>query len=94
MPSAQAGRASRIAPESVVRLLCAVFCEEYARQMNRPHGENNARRNDHRRALSNIEREFDGLVQALMERRRTRGVRNRPIKVVAGVGFEPTTFGL
>jgi site-specific DNA recombinase len=47
--------------------LCDLFCQEYTRQMNRLHRENNAHRKGDRSALAKIERELDRLVQALMD---------------------------
>ena len=47
--------------------LCDLFCQEYTRQMNRLHRENNAERKGDRSALAKIERELDRLVQALMD---------------------------
>jgi site-specific DNA recombinase len=48
-------------------VLCDLFCQEYTRQMNRLHRENNAERKGDRSALAKIERELDRLVQALMD---------------------------
>jgi hypothetical protein len=47
--------------------LCDLFCQEYTRQTNRIHHENNAHRKGDRSALAKIERELDRLVQALMD---------------------------
>ena len=47
--------------------LCDLFCQEYTRQTNRLHNENNAHRKGDRSALAKIERELDRLVQALMD---------------------------
>jgi site-specific DNA recombinase len=47
--------------------LCDLFCQEYTREMNRLHRENNAHRAGDRSALAKIGRELDRLVQALMD---------------------------
>lgn len=45
----------------------ALFCQEYTKQMNRLHRENNAARGSDRSALKKIERDLDRLVQALLD---------------------------
>ena len=45
----------------------ALFCQEYTRQMNRLHRENNAARGSDRSALKKIDRNLDRLVQALLD---------------------------
>jgi hypothetical protein len=47
--------------------LCELFCQEYTKEMNRLHGEENAQQDDHRHAFKKVEGELDRLIQALME---------------------------
>jgi site-specific DNA recombinase len=44
-----------------------IFCEEYARAMNRLHAEHNAQRATDEDALSKVERDLVRLVQALLD---------------------------
>ena len=60
-----------------------IFCEEYARAMNRLHAERNAQRAEDEDALVRTERELARLVQALLEGVRASAVREKMAELEA-----------